>query len=63
MLVGQPKGQNSWEVTQKNAFAALKAAAGQLILTPKESVNRRGQFPSIAHGISFGGGQEVSLSL
>jgi hypothetical protein len=66
VLVGPPRdqpNQPSWETTQNEAFTALKAAAGRMAFTGKESAHRRGDFPSVAHGISFGGGQKVGPPL
>ncbi|KAI9428640.1 hypothetical protein H4582DRAFT_1826966 [Lactarius indigo] len=57
VLVGQPRGQG-WEAAKGEAFDALRVAAGQMSLTGKVSSHRRGTFPCVAHGISFGGGQE-----
>jgi hypothetical protein len=45
----------------EEAFKLLQSAAGQMSYNPKETSNRRGSFPTVAHGISFGGGQQVSL--
>jgi hypothetical protein len=44
----------------KNATAAMEAAALQCKFSDEEVDHRRGQFPALAVGVSFGGGQTVS---
>ncbi|KAH9014024.1 hypothetical protein EDB85DRAFT_1876641 [Lactarius pseudohatsudake] len=56
VLVGQPR-DSSWESAKGGALAALGAARGQMTFGEKETNRRRGPFPCVAHGISFGGGQ------
>ncbi|KAG6818654.1 hypothetical protein H0H93_003147 [Arthromyces matolae] len=46
-----------WEATCQDAFEALKLAASSMAFSEKETNHRRGPFPSVPHGISFGGGQ------
>jgi len=46
-----------------DAFLALHKAASGLSDKDKKLENRRGPFPSIPHGISFGGGQPVRATL
>ncbi|KAI9431864.1 hypothetical protein H4582DRAFT_2062288 [Lactarius indigo] len=58
VLVGQPRSQSSWENAKSGAFAALRAAAGLMTFMDKELTNRRGAFPCVSHGISFGNGQK-----
>ena len=64
VLVGQPRnleGPQGWKAVQEDALAGLKEAAPRLKFTDKEKRDgRRGPFPTIAHGLSFGGGQMVS---
>jgi hypothetical protein len=60
VLAGQPRNFQGWRAAHKQAFAALQVAAEGLGFTKQEvGGGRRGSFPTIAHGLSFGGGQEV----
>jgi hypothetical protein len=63
VLLGQPKDTESWCWVHNNAFDLLQNAASRLSFSDQESSHRRGSFPSIAHGISFGGGQRVGISI
>jgi hypothetical protein len=59
-LVGRPRDPGGWSTVHSDALAALKAASDDLKFSDREaSGGRRGPFPTIAHGLSFGGGQEV----
>jgi hypothetical protein len=60
VLVGQPRGEERWKQVCMGVFEALKTAASSLNLSKEKKKHRRGEFPAVAHGISFGGGQEVS---
>lgn len=61
MLVGQPKDVVSWSCVHDDAFGILEDVASKLYFSDEERSHRRGFFPSIAHGISFGGGQCVRI--
>ena len=61
VLVGRPRNSKDWDSVHDKALAALEAAASKMTFTDKEKTHRRGFFPAIPHGISFGGGQEVLL--
>lgn len=55
---GQPK-DTSWASVCEGAAAAIKKARGKCDF-PDGSINhRRGRFPAMAVGVSFGGGQQV----
>lgn len=43
------------------AVLGLDKAAEQICPRATAANNRRGDFPSFPHGISFGGGQEASI--
>jgi hypothetical protein len=58
-LAGRPRDE-TWETVHDTAFKALRSAGKSMGYNPKETSNRRGSFPTVAHGISFGGGQQVS---
>lgn len=60
-LVGQPKDAEGWQKVHDEAYKSLQAAASSMGFSHKETSHRRGAFPAVAHGISFGGGQAVSL--
>lgn len=49
----------TWEGLQRDAAAAMEAALGQCDFSGEEVDHRRGQFPALAVGASFGGGQRV----
>ncbi|KAM6490217.1 hypothetical protein JOM56_014194, partial [Amanita muscaria] len=55
-LAGQPRDED-WERLHKKAFRALRSTSKKIMYSKKEVNNRRGHFPTVAHGISFGGGQ------
>ena len=57
ILYGQPR--NGWRKVHNKAFHALKRAASYFNSRAAKP-HRCGAFHSIAHGVSFGGGQEVS---
>lgn len=59
VLLGKPRDKEGWKKAEDKAFDALQGAAEKISSSIKESTNRRGNFPSLAHGISFGGGQKV----
>ncbi|KAG6847607.1 hypothetical protein H0H93_007078 [Arthromyces matolae] len=62
ILLGRPRDKaeqpGEWNATCQDAFEALKIAASSMAFSEKETNHRRGPFPSVPHGISFGGGQE-----
>jgi hypothetical protein len=59
-LVGQPRDAHGWRAVHDDALGALRSAARRLGFTEKEEMGgRRGPFPTIAHGLSYGGGQKV----
>jgi hypothetical protein len=55
ILHGQPR--QGWQPVHNESFKALNKAVQFLNQTPAEP-HLRGEFHSIAHGISFGGGQQ-----
>ncbi|KAF8328034.1 hypothetical protein F5887DRAFT_898068 [Amanita rubescens] len=56
VLYGWPKKHRGWKKVQKHALKALNKASAYFTRRPT-APHRRGTFPSIAHGISYGGGQ------
>jgi hypothetical protein len=63
VLMGQPKDTQSWSCVHAEAFVLLRNVASRLSFSDQECSHRRGLFPSIAHGLSFGGGQQVCVSV
>ena len=59
ILLGRPWDVRGWGFVHNDALAVLKDAASHMTFTSKEMLHRRGSFPAIAHGLSFGGGQTV----
>ncbi|KAF9037522.1 hypothetical protein BJ165DRAFT_1353445 [Panaeolus papilionaceus] len=58
LLGGVPRTRN-WDEVQQDAAAAIRRA-GTLLYVPENKLrNRRGQFISVAMGLSFGGGRKV----
>lgn len=60
VLLGMPKDVEGWRKALNKATVALQKAADKISARAKRTTHRRGTFPSLAHGISFGGGQKVS---
>ncbi|KAG6826053.1 hypothetical protein H0H92_001295 [Tricholoma furcatifolium] len=62
ILLGQPRDRadspGEWEALCKEAFEALRVAAASMNFSENECSHRRGAFPAVPHGISFGGGQK-----
>ncbi|KAI0038810.1 hypothetical protein FA95DRAFT_1505020, partial [Auriscalpium vulgare] len=60
ILAGRPQGDDEdWEKTRRGAYAALQAARGAMQLKGGDGKDRRGKFPSIHTGISYGRGHKV----
>ena len=59
-MLGKPKSVENLDALHDEAYLALKAASEAFL---DENCSRRGQFPSVAHGLSFGGGQKVRISM
>ena len=56
VLAGHPNDKR-WGQVHEDAFTKLQQAASTMSYSDKERNNRRGLFPTVAHGISFGGGR------
>ena len=59
ILVGQP-ADPGWPSAHRSAHAALQAARKRCRFPKKSTKHRRGDFPALSAGISYGGGQKVS---
>jgi hypothetical protein len=56
-LVGQP--EEAWEEVNEGLSDAIREARAQCDFSKKDKKHRRGNFPAMAVGVSFGGGQPV----
>jgi hypothetical protein len=61
VLAGRPRGDD-WDIVVGEAGEQIREARGQCQFTEKQAHHRRGDFPALAVGISYGGGQTVSAS-
>jgi hypothetical protein len=59
VLCGFPD-DDSWEATHRGAADAIRAARDVACFSDECKKHRRGNFPALAVGVSFGGGQKVS---
>jgi hypothetical protein len=57
-LAGQPRER--WGEAVRDATAGIKAARNECTFTAKQNDHRRGHFPALAVGVSYGGGRKVS---
>ncbi|KAI0363498.1 hypothetical protein BV20DRAFT_1039915 [Pilatotrama ljubarskyi] len=57
MLVGSPKDQQAWAQVNNEVQSAFEDARREYKLDSKQANHRRGSFPAVAAGISYGGGQ------
>lgn len=58
LLAGRP-ADASWDDVASSAYSAMAEAAEACQFKPKHSDHRRGQFATLATGVSFGGGRTV----
>ncbi|KAI0038983.1 hypothetical protein FA95DRAFT_1504797 [Auriscalpium vulgare] len=56
-LAGRPADDPTWDDSGVDAYETLARARVKLRLSSGQVVHRRGNYPTIATGISFGGGQ------
>jgi hypothetical protein len=61
VLVGRPSDESdeSWKANHDSAFQAMTQAREVASFSMEQQNHRRGQFPVLAAGASFGGGQKV----
>ncbi|KAH7908186.1 hypothetical protein BJ138DRAFT_990643, partial [Hygrophoropsis aurantiaca] len=62
-LAGRPKGDPSWDGVVGQAAAAMAAVRDGCRFNAKQSDHRRGSYPALAVGASFGGGQKMPGNL
>jgi hypothetical protein len=60
VLLGWPRDIQGWKAVHDGAFEALDKAANAIPDSLKKA-HRRGDYPSLAHGLSFGGGQTARI--
>jgi hypothetical protein len=58
MCAGRPR-DDDWGTVQLDGVDAIEKVASQCSFSTKQSNHRRGEFPALATGVSFGGGQKV----
>lgn len=56
VCVGRPSGDKTWESMHQKASEILGVAKDGILFGKKK--NRRGNFPALSFGISYGGGQK-----
>ncbi|KAI0038445.1 hypothetical protein FA95DRAFT_1505673, partial [Auriscalpium vulgare] len=62
-LAGRPVGDDTWDDDCVDAYDEMTDALGELKLSPDERFHRRGDYPAITTGISYGGGQTEPAEL
>ena len=60
-FIGRPEDP-AWETVMTDASRAMEDAAVRCSFTPSQQSHRRGGYPTLAVGVSYGGGQKVSPS-
>ena len=60
MLGGHPRGDGvDWNSVKTEASQVIESARQACNFTPSDTAHRRGNFATLARGVSFGGGREV----
>ncbi|KAG1886449.1 hypothetical protein F4604DRAFT_1917243 [Suillus subluteus] len=62
VLAGRPK-DDSWKDTAEAACDAMEQARGQCVFRDVDKEHRRGRYPCLAVGVSYGGGQQIPGNL
>jgi hypothetical protein len=60
MLCGRPRGRD-WDGVVKEMTHALLRSGEQAKLEPMGLSHRRGYYPTLSSGVSYGGGQTVGI--
>jgi hypothetical protein len=60
VLAGRPWGEG-WDVVIGEAGEQIRGAHRQCQFTEKQAHHRQGDYPALVVGISYGGGQTVSM--
>lgn len=58
VLAGKPR-DDAWDAVMTKLTAQIKDARGGMTFSKKQEAHKRGKFPSVAVGTSFGGGSKV----
>jgi hypothetical protein len=61
VLAGRPK-DDSWEDITGEACHAMEKAREKCVFRDADREHRRGSYPCLAVGVSYGGGQKVMLA-
>lgn len=61
MCVGHPR-DDDWDTVHMDGINAFEKASKQCHFSSKQTDHRRGEFPALATGVSFGGGQKACYS-
>jgi hypothetical protein len=61
ILVGRPKDikDEEWKQMEKEAVELIEKEQKNFVFTKKQQQHRRGPYPTVSTGVSFGGGQQV----
>ena len=59
VVAGRPRDREGWDMVERDATQALREAREACSLSAQQSDHRRGRFPALAVGVSYGGGQRV----
>lgn len=62
VLAGKPKDIAGWDRVNAQVQEAFDGARASYKLDAKQASHRRGEYPTISAGISYGGGQKVCIS-
>ncbi|TDL19149.1 hypothetical protein BD410DRAFT_727491 [Rickenella mellea] len=63
VLSGQPKDEEDWAGVTSDAFDAMMKEAAEMSFSDEQLNHRRGYFPAVGVGASFGGGQRAPGNL
>jgi hypothetical protein len=61
MLAGKPRDP-TWTNVESNATGALHEGGKQASFSQEQRMHRRGDYPALGVGVSFGGGRRVSAA-
>lgn len=62
VLAGKPKDIAGWDRVNAQVQEVFDGARASYKLDAKQAFHRRGEYPTISAGISYGGGQKVCIS-
>ncbi|TDL13448.1 hypothetical protein BD410DRAFT_699143, partial [Rickenella mellea] len=62
VLAGRPRDED-WDSLCRDAYASIMKARARCSFTPEQTNHRRGSYPVLPIGVSFGGGQRMPGNL